>query len=75
MAQPIMLSHSIPAKIINKEAVTVTLDNPHKRLLDNQKTGVVVMDNDLRLLYLNVAAENLLEISVRKANKLLLVTC
>jgi len=48
----------------------VTLDNAHKRLLDNQKTGVVVMDKDLRLLYLNVAAENLLEISVRKANKL-----
>lgn len=48
----------------------MTLDNTHKRLLDNQKTGVVVMDKDLRLLYLNVAAENLLEISVRKANKL-----
>ena len=46
------------------------LDNPHKRLLDNQKIGVVVMDKDLRLLYLNIAAENLLEISVRKANKL-----
>tara|TARA_B110000858_G_scaffold134187_1_gene152514 strand:+ start:18326 stop:19378 length:1053 start_codon:yes stop_codon:yes gene_type:complete len=38
--------------------------------LDNQKTGVVVMDKNLRLLYLNVAAENLLEISVRKASKL-----
>ena len=48
----------------------MTLDNVYKRLLDNQKTGVVVMDRDLRLLYLNVAAENLLEISVRKANKL-----
>ena len=48
----------------------MTLDNVHKRLLDNQKTGVVVMDKDLRLLYLNVAAENLLEISVRKANRL-----
>ena len=48
----------------------MTLDNAYKRLLDNQKTGVVVMDRDLRLLYLNVAAENLLEISVRKANKL-----
>ena len=48
----------------------MTLDNPHKRLLDNQKTGVVVMDKDLRLLYLNVAAQNLLEISVRKASKL-----
>ncbi len=48
----------------------MTLDNTHKRLLDNQKTGVVLMDKDLRLLYLNVAAENLLEISVLKANKL-----
>ena len=48
----------------------MTLDNAYKRLLDNQKTGVVVMDKDLRLLYLNVAAENLLEISVRKANQL-----
>ena len=48
----------------------MTLNNAHKRLLDNQKTGVVVMDKDLRLLYLNVAAENLLEISVRKASKL-----
>jgi len=42
----------------------------HKRLLDNLKTGVVMLDKDLRLLYLNVAAENLLEISVRKANML-----
>ncbi|MBL4573634.1 MAG: PAS domain-containing protein [Gammaproteobacteria bacterium] len=48
----------------------MTLDNTHKRLLDNQKTGVVVMDKELRLLYLNVAAESLLEISVRKASKL-----
>ena len=50
----------------------MTLDNTHKRLLDNQKTGVVVMDKDLRLIYLNVAAENLLEISVRKASKLVI---
>ena len=42
----------------------------HKRLLDNLKTGVVMLDKDLRLLYLNIAAENLLEISVRKANML-----
>lgn len=42
----------------------------HKRLLDNLKTGVVLMDKELRLLFLNVAAENLLELSVRKANKL-----
>jgi two-component system nitrogen regulation sensor histidine kinase GlnL len=48
----------------------VTQNNVHKRLLDNLKTGVVMLDKDLRLLYLNVAAENLLEISVRKANML-----
>ena len=48
----------------------MTQDNVHKRLLDNLKTGVVMLDKDLRLLYLNVAAENLLEISVRKANML-----
>lgn len=45
----------------------MTLDKVHKRLLDNMKTVVVVMDEELRLLYLNVAAESLLEISVRKA--------
>jgi two-component system, NtrC family, nitrogen regulation sensor histidine kinase GlnL len=59
-----------PGQNHHREVVTVTLDNPHKRLLDNQKTGVVVMDKDLHLLYLNVAAQNLLEISVRKASKL-----
>ena len=48
----------------------MTPDNLHKRLLDNLKTGVVVMDRELRLLSLNVAAENLMEISVRKANRL-----
>lgn len=48
----------------------MTQNNVHKRLLDNLKTGVVMLDKDLRLLYLNVAAENLLEISVRKANML-----
>lgn len=42
----------------------------HKRLLDNLKTGVVVLDKNLRLLFLNVAAESLLEISMRKARKL-----
>ncbi len=42
----------------------------HKRLLDNLKTGIVVMDKELRLLFLNVAAENLLEISAQKANNL-----
>lgn len=48
----------------------MTLEIVHKQLLDTLKTGVVMMDNKLRLLYLNVAAENLLEISVRKASQL-----
>jgi len=48
----------------------VTNDNIHKRLLDNLKTGVVLLDEKLRLLYLNIAAESLLEISDKKANKL-----
>lgn len=46
----------------------MTPENLYKRLLDNLKTGVVVMDRDLRLIFLNVAAESLLEISALKAN-------
>lgn len=46
----------------------VTLDNVHKRLLDNLKTGVVLLDSKLRLRYLNMSAELLLEISDNKAN-------
>jgi len=45
----------------------VTLDNVHKRLLDTLKTGVVLLDSDLCLLYMNIAAEALLDISLRKA--------
>ena len=48
----------------------MTPDSLYKRLLDNLKTGVVVMDQQLRLLSLNIAAENLLDISALKANKL-----
>lgn len=48
----------------------MTQDKLHKRLLDTLKTGVVVMDNRLRLLYLNVAGESLLEISARQASQL-----
>ena len=48
----------------------MTPDTVHKRLLDNLKTGVVLMDGGLRLLYMNPAAELLLGISDRKANKL-----
>jgi two-component system nitrogen regulation sensor histidine kinase GlnL len=45
----------------------VTLDNVHKRLLDTLKTGVVLLNNELRLQYMNIAAEALLDISYRKA--------
>ncbi|MEQ8409313.1 MAG: nitrogen regulation protein NR(II) [Gammaproteobacteria bacterium] len=48
----------------------MTLDNVHKRLLDNLKTGVLLLDSELRLLYINMAAESLLDISDRKANRL-----
>ncbi len=47
----------------------VTLDNAHKRLLDNLKTGVLLLDSELRLLYLNMEAESLLDISDSKANQ------
>jgi len=49
---------------------SVTLDTVHKRLLDNLKTGVVLLDDELRLLYINIAAEALFEISDKKANQL-----
>jgi two-component system, NtrC family, nitrogen regulation sensor histidine kinase GlnL len=48
----------------------VTTDNVHKRLLDFLKTGVVLLDGNLRLLYINMAAEALLGISNKKANQL-----
>lgn len=44
----------------------------HKRLLDQLKTGVLLLDPDLRLTYLNLAAESLLEISDNQAYKLTL---
>lgn len=48
----------------------MTLDNVHKRLLDNLKTGVLLLDSKLKLRYINIAAENLLDMSDRKANQL-----
>jgi len=50
----------------------VTLNNVHQGLLDNLKTGVMLLDRDLHLRYINIAAEGLLEISDRKANRLFL---
>lgn len=48
----------------------MTLENVHKRLLDILKTGVILLDHELCFRYINVAAENLLEISDRKARDL-----
>jgi two-component system nitrogen regulation sensor histidine kinase GlnL len=45
----------------------VTLDNVHKRLLDTLKTAVILLDENLCLLYINIAAETLLDISDRQA--------
>ncbi|MCB1672479.1 MAG: nitrogen regulation protein NR(II) [Gammaproteobacteria bacterium] len=50
----------------------MTLDNQHKRLLDQLKTGVLLLDRNLRILYLNLEAEALLEISGNQAPKLTL---
>ena len=46
----------------------VTLDNIHKLLLDSLKTGVMLLDGDLHLRYINMEAEQLLAISDSKAN-------
>ncbi|HIA58348.1 MAG TPA: PAS domain-containing sensor histidine kinase [Gammaproteobacteria bacterium] len=48
----------------------MTLDTVHKRLLDNLNISVLLLDYELSLLYINPAAENLLEISDRKARQL-----
>ena len=48
----------------------MTLDNVYKRLLDNLQPGVMLLENELRLRYINMAAENLLEMSDRKVNQL-----
>lgn len=48
----------------------MTLDNLYKRFLNHLQTGVLVLDSELRLHYLNVAAESLLAISDRKAREL-----
>lgn len=45
----------------------MTLDNVHKRLLDTLNTAVILLDENLCLLYINLAAETLLDISDRQA--------
>lgn len=47
----------------------MTLNDQHKRLLDHLKTGVILLDGSLNLLYINMAAEDLLEMSDRKASQ------
>ncbi len=42
------------------------IDKLHKRLLDSLTTGVIVLDVELRLAYINLAAESLLAISSRQ---------
>lgn len=46
------------------------IDNLHRRLLDNLSTGVVVFDEELRLIYMNLAAESSLAISGRQVQDL-----
>jgi two-component system nitrogen regulation sensor histidine kinase GlnL len=45
----------------------VTPENVHKRLLDTLKTAVILLDENLCMLYINLAAETLLDISDRQA--------
>ncbi len=44
----------------------MSISNLHKRLLDNLSTSVLVFDQDLKLIYINLAAESLLAISGRQ---------
>ncbi|MDP1930569.1 MAG: nitrogen regulation protein NR(II) [Gammaproteobacteria bacterium] len=44
----------------------MTIDNLHRRLLDHLSTGVIVFDHELRLGYINLAAESILAISGRQ---------
>lgn len=45
----------------------MTVNNIHKKLLDHLKTGVILLDENLQLTFLNLAAEQIFEISERKA--------
>ncbi|MDO8273716.1 MAG: nitrogen regulation protein NR(II) [Gammaproteobacteria bacterium] len=47
----------------------MTIENLHKRLLDSLGTGVIVFDHELRLGYINLAAESILAISGRQFHK------
>ncbi|MDT8427849.1 MAG: histidine kinase dimerization/phospho-acceptor domain-containing protein, partial [Pseudomonadales bacterium] len=45
------------------------LDKTQKRLLDNLTTGIIVLDKNLRLIHINVAAESLFAISGRQCQQ------
>lgn len=45
----------------------MTESNEYKRVLDHLKTGVLLLDKNLHLQYMNLAAEDILEISDRQA--------
>ncbi len=58
------------AAILHRErAANLAIENLHKRLLDNLSTGVIVFDQELRLSYINLAAESTLAISGRQIYK------
>jgi two-component system nitrogen regulation sensor histidine kinase GlnL len=42
----------------------------YTRLLENLATGVIVIDHELRLVYMNTAAEMLLAVSIRQAGRM-----
>lgn len=46
-----------------ERAAHLIIEHLHKRLLDNLSTGVIVFDHELRLGYINLAAESILAIS------------
>ena len=48
----------------------MNLNTDHKLLLDNAATSIVLLNSDLRFLYINASAEALLEISDQKARDL-----
>jgi two-component system nitrogen regulation sensor histidine kinase GlnL len=59
----------VAALLHRQRAANLAIDNLHKRLLDNLSTGVIVFDQELRLSYINLAAESTLAISGRQIYK------
>jgi two-component system nitrogen regulation sensor histidine kinase GlnL len=69
-----MKSNLVPAVSPESGATVLSMkqNNYHRRLLDQLKSGVVLLDQDLRVLYLNLEGEALLEVSDRKAPRMTL---